>query len=256
MGINEINAWIHNPERDYHEGLLIYNKYKNTNKFDNYLQSFESPSRNSMQFKMLYKRIVEIHRKLSQNPNLIKPEDITVKPIDVNALLKKKGQQDNSLKANRPIIVDNPLVEVSQLPKELQQDYMENKILTKEIGILHEEMKSLPGNEKFNAKRKIIAEKITDKDDKRAANWEKIDNWWRENMLNTDQQKKEFNEKKDELLFSLKEAKQLFNKIDNLKINISREEKRMVKNPQLKEKITLKINNWKKELTELEAKVQ
>lgn len=255
MKLHEIKNWLLNPERNYKTGLEIYNAYKSNNKFDNYF-NVESPSSESMQFKMLVQRVGEIHRKLEQNPNLIKSGPITVKPINTDELKKKFGERVSQLDPKRPRVVDNPLIDISQLPEDLQRLYLENKNLTKEIGQLHQELKAVPAGEKYNAKRKTLADKITTKDDKRAENWSRIDTWWKENKLTTDQQRQEFDAKKDELKISLKEAKSLFNRIDTLKINITREEKRMKGNALLTEKLTPKVNKWRKELAELEAKVK
>jgi hypothetical protein len=255
MNLQEIKTWLDNPNREYAIGLSIYNDYKPSRKFDDFF-NVQNPHPESMQFKMLTQRVREIYRKIQQSPGLLKADPITVKPINIDDLKKKSGQRVNPLGSDRPRIVTNPLVEVSQLPEELQQSYFENKNLTREIGVLHTELKAVPKDSKFNDKRKALAETITKKDDARAENWEKIDIWWKGNKLATDQQKQDFDDKKEELKVSIQEAKIIFNRIDSLKINITREEKRMKSNPLLAEKLSGKVIEWKKELTELEEKVK
>jgi hypothetical protein len=216
----------------------------------------DTPEPDSMQFKMLVQRIGEISRKLEQNPNLIKADPITVKPVNIDELKKKSGQRISGIDPKRPRVVDNPFIEASKLPADLQKLYFENKSLTKEIGQLHQELKAVPKGDKFNNKRKELAQKITSKDDKRAANWKEIDTWWVQHELKTDEQKQEFAQKKEEMLISFREAKVIFNRIETLKINIQREEKRCKTSPILKEKYAAKIDDWKKELVELEEKVK
>ena len=256
MSLNDVKSWLANPQREYSTGLKIYDAYKNTKKFDSFFRSIENPSPGTLQFNMLIQRVTDISRKLQQNPNLAKPEPISVKPIDIDELKKKSGQRINPIDPKRPRVVDNPLIEASQLPSEFQKLYFDNKNLTKEIGQQHQELKAVPAGENFNAKRKAIRDKLTSLDNLRAANWHKIDAWWVENKLKSDEQKQEFETKKDELRVSMQEAKAIFNRIDSLKINISREEKRIGNNAMLKEKLMPKINQWKTELAELEAKTR
>jgi len=253
MTLQNILTWLQNPARDYKTGLEIYMEYRSNKKFDQFFQSVTEPAPGSMQFKMLLQKVNEIYRKVQQNPGLTKPEPITVKPINIDELKKNKLDPIGS---NRPRIVENPLVNVKELPEDLQKLYFENKALTKEISDLHTQLKALPKDKRYDNKRKELANIICLKDDKRAANWLAIDTWWRDNKELTEDQKKQFDARRIDLKSALKEAKIIIQRIDTLKINISREKKRVEKDPQLAEKLNTKITEWEKELGELEEKMR
>lgn len=254
MTLQTIEQWINNPGRDYETGLAIYNAYKIDNNFDNFFQSNMNPQSGSMQFNMLYNKVCEIARKIRLKPSLVKQQPITVKPINIDEL--KKNKLAGIQPAGRARISDNPLIEVSKLPEDLQALYFENKTLTKEIGQLHQELKDIKKGNEYNNARKEKAILITGKEDKRADNWVKIDTWYRENILTTPEQQAEFDAKKEELKVSLKEAKKMLQKIENLKINISRTKKAIAGVPVVSDKVLQKLEAWQKELDELEEKVK
>jgi hypothetical protein len=254
MTLQTIEQWINNPGRDYETGLAIYNAYKIDNNFDNFFQSNLNPPAGSMQFNMLYNKVCEIARKIRLKPSLAKQQPIIVKPIDIDEL--KRNKLAGIQPAGRARIADNPLIEVSKLPEDLQALYYENKNLTKEIHQLHEELKAIPKGNEYNNARKQKALELTGKEEKRADNWARLDTWYRKNILTTPEQKAEFDAKKDELKVSLKEAKKMLQNIENLKINISRTKKAVAEKPALAEKLNPKIEAWQKELDQLEEKLK
>lgn len=248
MNLQEINAWLSNPSKDYRVGLQIYDQYKVNNKFDDYFHSVEDPGENDMHFKLLVKNVRDIHRKLLTNPALIKTQTIVVKQIDTDDLKKKSGHRSPNA-ANRPRIVENPIINPKDLPEDLQKLYFENKNLTKKLSVKHAEMADMDQAEKNNEKRRQLADEICLMDDTRTANWNQIDTWWKDNKLKTDDEKENFNASKQEVLKTAR-------RIETIKINISRAEKELKKNPDRKNKLDPKIKKWKEELTGLEQKLK
>lgn len=250
MSLQEISTWLANPAKDYKTGLSIYNQYKTNNKFDDYFNNAEDPKLHSMHFKLLVQRIKDIYRKIQANPATVKqqPQTLGVKQIDTEELKKKSGQHTSPNASNRARIVENPLINPKDLPEDLQNLYFENKKLTKELSVLHNEMADLDPDPKNDETRKQLAEEICSMDDTRSVNWSKIDTWWKDKKLTGEKQKKEFDAKKEIL--------QISRRVETLKINISREEKRLKNNPEMKKKLKPKIDNWKKELKGLEAKLK
>jgi hypothetical protein len=247
--INEVNTWLANPKKDYAAGLALYNKYKNKNDFDKFFGGVTNPTQDSMHFKLLIKRMGDINRKLLSRPSDIKPEKtklpITVKTI-VTGDSKKKGARQNlptgeaGAKNQRIKIVNNPLVDVKELPEELQKEYFRAGELTKLLAGKHFEMQGLGEATENDAKRKELAEEITTWEDERAKIWKKLD------ALN---EKKNAGEKTKE-----PEGKTIAQKalrISNLENYIRREKVKIKKNPKRKAAGEKKITNWQKELDEL-----
>jgi hypothetical protein len=245
MSVNQIQTWLQNPDRDYATGLNLYNSYKINNKYDAFFAQVTAPHPNSMHFKILLDKIKDINRKLLANPSLVKPEPITVKPINTDELKKKYNQRSKAIEPKRPTIVDNPLVDVKELPANLQKLYFENKDLVVKRAGQHEKMRLLDPSPKFNAERKVLAQEIIQFDNTIAANWLEIDTWWKGHTTI----KAEKNSQKDIVMETLAKKR----KVENLKIYIAREEKKIAADPEQELKLRPRIDGWKKELNELIA---
>lgn len=238
MVLAEIKAWLAEPKKSYSKGLEFYNQYKKNNNKDKFFASVENPELGSMHFNLLVTQVRNIHRKLSQNPKLIKSKPIEIKKLSP---VIKAGDK----KKSKPTIVDNPLVDVKELPPQLQEKYFENKQLVKDIMMKRQEMTDLGEGSDVNDARKTLANKICELDDKKAANWKAIDTWWNEKKNPQQPQQPETEAKK---------VKKDLRRIENLKIYIPRDTKKMQANPDKADEYKSKIENYKKELTQLEAK--
>lgn len=242
---NEVSAWLANPKRNYAKGVELYDKYKINKKFDKFFASANNPEPGSPQSQLLYKKLATIDRKLKQNTQLVESEKPTVKKsISVKAInTDKKGKKtakksdDKTAKNDpkRPRIVENPLIDVKELPDDLKVKYFENKERTKLLSQKHEELKKA----KTDKDRKLIADQITVLENDRSAAWKEIDTWWNANK------KQDMSPTQDPEI--VKQA----NKISNLKNYIRRANADSKKHPDKKEANDKKVEKWQKELDEL-----
>lgn len=248
--INELSAWLANPNRSYADGVAIYNSCKRTNKFDNYFASVQDPPKSSLQFRMLFDQLTRISRILKAKPELVVPQPQTTKPIVVKAIntesvKKNKPAAAKNTEPKRPVIVENALVDVKALPAELKVKYFENKEIIKLINQKHEALKKMDKDPKFDKDRKRIAGELAELDDKRAAAWKEIDEWWNENK-----DKKAADKPKEDT----PELQAKVDRINNLKNYINRTKAQTKKHPEHKSRNEAKIKKWEKELDELTGK--
>jgi len=242
--LHKIAEWLSNPNREFSDGLKIYNEYKVDKKLDG-LFNVENPAPNSFQFNTLIQRVADIYRKLQANPLLIKAAPITSQPIDTDELKKKYTNRINSIKtndpaSNRPKIVANPIVDVKELPEKLQILYFETTELAKNRAGLHTEMARLDPHKKNDATRQRLGNEIVQLDDTISANWARIDGWWKENK----------SPKVDEAQ-NRKNILEKVTRINNLNNYINRAKAEIEENPELKEKREASIKKWQTELEEL-----
>jgi len=102
---------------------------------------------------------------------------------DINGKLDKLAEYE----AKRPRIVDNPEVDVKELPDNLKELYFQNKELVKERGVLH--LKAKDTSIVTEAREELIA-KLTEIDNQINANWKTIDTWWQEKQAGSNNETK------------------------------------------------------------------
>jgi chromosome segregation ATPase len=242
--LKKISDWLKNPDRNFADGVAIWNDYKKTDKncaaFDKFF-SATNPAKNSTQFTMLVRKVADIHRKLSANPSLIKQPPVTVAQLQPKTMQEKFAKRLQELKSERPRIVDNPIVDVKELPENLQQLYFKNKELVKKRAGYHMKAKSFDEGAEFNEQRKKYDDLVVEIDDEIAENWRQIDNWHKEKN-NPPAEKEPDAEPK--LTDKVK-------KINNLTNYINRAKAKIKSFPEEAAKLTPKINKWQAELDEL-----
>jgi hypothetical protein len=178
--MNDLLSWLADPNRGYPDGLALYQKYTK-NKDVDFFRAAGDPQPKSMHFRMLVQKLQNVTRILAENPTLIpkpdpyKVDSRTVAPI-TNRPLKVEREQRQIQKPVR--IVDNPLVEITALPAALQQKYLQNKELYKEIAGTHAAMKEAENDEQ----RKGFYSELQRLEAQHASNWQEIDAWWKENQ--------------------------------------------------------------------------
>ena len=238
---NEVTGWLNSPNRSYADGVALYNKYKKDSKFDEYFAQVRNAAEGDMHLQLLKVRLQKIERIINNNPSLVKPEAPGAKPIMVKAIDTSRIQPSKKAQEfKRPIVVENPLVDVKELPAELQVKYHENKDITRLANAKHEAIKKLPIDKAFDKDRKELALQLTELDNKRAENWKAIDTWW------ANREKTPANQKPADPNFQEK-----LNRINNLRNYIRRSEVESKNKPEKKKINDKKIANWKKELDEL-----
>jgi hypothetical protein len=177
--MNDLLSWLADPNRGYPDGLALYQKYTKNKDLD-FFRSAGEPQAKSMHFRMLVQKLQNVARILAENPTLIpKPDPYKVDSRKVapitNRPLKVEREQRQVQKPVR--IVDNPLVEITALPEALQQKYLQNKELYKEIAGTHAAMREAEDDEQ----RKGFYSELQRLEAQHASNWQEIDAWWKEN---------------------------------------------------------------------------
>lgn len=240
MIMNNIQHWLSDDKRNYQDGLVLYNQYKTSAKHDKFFNSVSNPDPGGIHFNLLTTQLQNISRKLKQNPSLIKGKALEVKKLSPTIKAERLGDQE----AKRPRVVDNPLVDVKELPEHLQEKYFENKNLIKERSKAHAEMSNLPDDKKNDADRKKLAGQVLNLDKKMADNWKAIDTWWKQRQEGEKAPAKQ----KD----AVKEALEKKKRVGLLKNYINREQKKIEKDPTREKEGKKKIASWEKELEKLE----
>ncbi|MBW6490836.1 MAG: hypothetical protein K0B15_06525 [Lentimicrobium sp.] len=231
--MHNLLPWLKNPKRTYTDGLTLLKSFNH--KDLPYYSKFENPDAQSFQFRMLYSIIKNLARIQAQHPAAIPETKIPDQKLP------------HKVKTPGIIVVSNPIVDVKELPENLSSLYFQNKALTKEISQDHVQLKSV----KTDTERKTLLDGIIEKESTRASNWKAIDAWWLENKNQKADPPEEISDKKQ----IQQETLLLIKKTNALKINISRATKEMkLLTGKKAENRKLKIENWKKQLSELEIK--
>lgn len=179
--MNDLLSWLSDPSRTYADGLALYERYSNRKDLAFFKDAGSDPSPKSLQFRMLVQRLHNTARILKDNPDLMpKPDPYKVehkaaKPID-NRKTPQKPQKPK--KPGNVRIADNPIVELSRLPEGLQQKYLQNKELYKEIAGAHAAMKESKSDEE----RRELYSQIQALESQHQSNWKEIDEWWANNQ--------------------------------------------------------------------------
>ena len=165
--MNKATLWLKNPSRDYREGVNIYKEVFGIDKSYEFFTKASDPKPGELHFNLLIEKIKVAERRMGNMPVVVKPDfykkpEISVKPINPG---------------KSPHFVDNHLVEVSKLPKELQEKFFRNKQIMKELAGAHGEMKSATTDETRAVNLELCKALEKEKDE----NWKAIDAWWENN---------------------------------------------------------------------------
>jgi len=264
--MNEVIQWLKNPQRKYLDGVRLFNQFKFDTKADNFFKETENPPVNDVHFVMLIRKMEYIARvrtsemKAEEFREAQKPvvkKNIDLKPIRIPAKEEKNNIEklrSNKLYINKVLTVD--FSDLSDSDKEIffndpayfnfkKQLLYENSKIDKTCTAIHGDMK----NAKTDAKRKEKVNELISFDTKKRENWEKIDNWQYNAAYFKDK-------KHDPVKKAVEQTKKNMLKIGLLKNYIARAEKQL-KEGKLTEKEVkkrkIKLENWKKELKQLES---
>ncbi len=172
--MNKATQWLKIPDRKYQEGVLIYKEVFGMDKQYAFFANASDPKPGGLHFNLLIEKIRVAERRIGNS--LSDPGEI-VKQKNPEIKLKP-------IKAEKsPRFVDNHLVEVTQLPKNLQEKFFRNKQLIKELAGEHGAMKSAADDAQRAKHLEICKELEKEKDE----NWKAIDTWWEENGQKTGQ---------------------------------------------------------------------
>jgi len=172
MSLQTLQTWLNTENKNFEEGVKLYELYKITKKHDQFFKAAISAGPTSLHFKILITQLQKAVYRLKTNQQ---EENKSAQQTKVSQPVAPEFTQISGKKSVR--IDDNPYIRVEDLPEDLQLKYKENKTLYKDMAGIHAEMKQA----KTNQERKELAEKLKQVEEKQTANWKKIDTWYKNN---------------------------------------------------------------------------
>jgi len=232
-----VHSWLLNPKRSYADGVELLKSLKPKDAM--FFASVQNPSPDSYHFRFLVSKLQNESRKMAQQPAKIQ-EVSNIRIIDVPTKPATGSKTDKELSAR---FADHPLIDVRELPENLQSDFQTIKGLSREIARLHTMLKAATTDDE----RKSLLESLKESEAKQKELWASLDKWQADRKLPVVEPEK-VNEKK-----IAEQALARARRIDTLKINISRATRELEKVTGKKaESRKEKIAAWEVELKGLE----
>lgn len=173
--MEELKNWLSDKAADYQLGVTIYNQHKRNHKFDAFFSQVRTSKPGDVHFEMLREQLLRINRLMQAYPDVaskanqpIRVEHQRAKPIALDKIPAKKQAQKDHIH-----ITDNPFVDISLLPPDLQKLYTRNKDTYKTMVELYSKMKQATDDDS----RKQLLEELTELQSERKANWQAIDSY-------------------------------------------------------------------------------
>jgi len=259
-----LKQWILQKEKDYAQGVQLYQQYAGSDNFFNYFSQVENPPVNGPHFQMLLKKLIRFNR-IGTEPKYkipvkacvkpINPKEIKVEKLDLTP--KNKFVNLGELQKNKKYV--NKLLTLKWQDLDTRdkvvffddKEYFETKQellfanaeIERKLKALHASLKQI-----CDAKKKAeILEEANANEKVQVANWKDIDTWEQPVKLDPIEQAKE-------------ETKQKILKIGQLKGYIRRANNDL-KDPKKKfsngvrAKKEKKLASWIKELEKLENEI-
>lgn len=224
--MNKATQWLADPHRVYADGLRLYAEVFGTDKQYDFFAGASNPEIGTLHFNLLEEKMRRASRML--------PADQETSAPEVQIPVRAKSAKPSFSNPDHIHIVDNPLVEVTQLPEKFQKLFFDNKRITIELAAAHAELKTATSDD---ARKELLA-RAKSLEKTRSSNWKAIDQWWSENKGPVPDQGKDENEKRRE----------------TLRKNIRRAEAEIASGkldaPKTKSRNT-KLAAWKQELSDL-----
>lgn len=238
------HEWLKDQKKIYADGVEILRAKQP--KDTPFFEKVKNPPAGSYHFRMLISKLENVARKELQNPTEVS-ETAVKKRIDINNLHRTSAKPDKpgNVKPEKTDgslrITSNPTVEFKVLPEDLQVKYMRNKEVVRLMSQKQVELKAATTDQE----RKVLIEEISGLDLEKKANWKAIDEWWSKNKP----AQKELTKEEKIAQAAIDKAR----RIETLKINISRDKKKLAKVAEEKKaKAVEKIEMWEKELRDLQ----
>jgi hypothetical protein len=236
--MNKATQWLKDSGRDFSAGMAIYKEVFGMDKHYDFFSKAKNPQPGGLHFNILIEKVRVCERRIvnttpePETKSEAKAPDINIKPI-------------KPVKGIR--IVDNHTVEVSLLPKELQELFFRNKQIMKELAGSHGEMKSATDD----AARAKSLELCKDLEQEKDNNWSAIDTWWNENKGELAGQLAGQKADKDQLETNIEK------RIETVRKAIARVKKELKDSTLDLKKVASrkkKLATWEKEYSDLKAK--
>ena len=155
--MEQIAKWFADPKRSYDEGVALLKKH-----FSN-RHILSTLERKARPMPILWEILEHNLKKVSTPKELPAQRTVTVpelKPIELKPT-----------KSAKPKLADNPYVDVSSLPADLQAVYRRNMDIYRICDDIHSKMKSA----KTDKERQPLAEELVKLEDEQLEGWKKID---------------------------------------------------------------------------------
>ena len=251
--VMDIKLWINDPNRSYKTGLEIYHKVKRDKQKDAFFNSVSNAAPGSLHHNLLLKAIKNAHRIILANGIQLpadKKPPLPTKPITTIPLSLVKPTHEGADKAR---FVHNELIDVKSLPPHMQNKYIRNQQITREMAGLHQKLKE-PSTD---SQRQATAESIQQLFIERRNNWKDLDAYVQgpsgASSEDAPSPSAGMREQKDPDL--AKRALVANQRVKTVKINIARVEKELQKKDLSAAKVKARKSRlaaWKKELLELD----
>lgn len=167
----DLIEFLNNPAKSYMQGLMIYNVYKHTNKYDQYFGQVQDPALEDSHFIILLEQLNYIQQKIQSNSNFVpNVQNISkeLPEIELSPVVPKK---------NVVRIAEDTRIDIDTLPPELFAEYQKNKENWNKIKALHAELRVLSEDSSNNDRRKSILNEINIIEQESRSIWMKIEKW-------------------------------------------------------------------------------
>lgn len=284
MILKNIQRWLANSKRDYHEGLRYFNLFASTSKKERYGQylndvpkseKIRNDAGNSSRFSLLIDEIVRIEGDIRRNPNSFKqaiaqPTKIESAQIqDTGTAVSTKTPQSGEPKlttdpgtagsGQSPATKDPAPIQIEKSTLDsLPSQFDESKARLKEIIPIMAKLHADMANEAMaDDKRLLIVNDLVRLDAERRDIWSKIDAFLANGGTPIEKSPDEKLIEEQSLALGAKMQK----RIDQLRENISRNEKSLITAQRKSNKILFdnaekRIEKYKAELSMLEEAVK
>ena len=175
--VNAING-------SYHQLQEVYNQYKIDNKHDAYFGQVSEAGKDTVHYKSLRNRVIDILRKLDQR-GVFEEEDGSRKVEvgrqkvmeSVAAAISVKPIVHKATKM-RVVIDDNPHINREDLSEEMKALYDENKRIYKDMSGKHAQ---LDNADLTDMEAKTLLNDVLASEEILRENWKRIDDWYKNN---------------------------------------------------------------------------
>ncbi len=209
--MNKISDYLSSADQNYKTGLDLLNVLSAKNEKLKFLKTAENAQKGSLHHNLLLGEIKNAYRIHLNNGTLedllVTPQTITAKPL--------------ALKKDR--FVYNEIVDVKQLPPQMQKLFFRNQELTRQLAGLHQELKAATSD----TQRKTLAENIKTLHDERIENWKLLDDYSAGKSKPDDNNKTDNQNPNSDLLDKIARAEKEINS-GTLSKNLITQRKRMI----------------------------
>lgn len=178
--MNKAQQWLRDTRRTYADGVTIYKEIMGIDTSWKFFSQVSNAQPGTLHFNILMERMQKASRVAAVTQANILPDITTeeIKPAKAPQKPAVPAKETIRTRAEKSVrIADNPMVDIKQLPENLQESYRRIKEIPRELAQAHGEMKGA----KTDAERAEKLQACKDLEAEKKALWGKIDEWWEKN---------------------------------------------------------------------------